>query len=194
MPQLMVKLKERELQVVPITKPVFTIGRDPNNDVIIDNVGVSRIHASLTLEGSELIVRDMASANGVYVNGRQVDAHPFRDGDQIQIGKFVVEYLEQGGPTLEDISGEGDLVGRPRPTGLSPVETTHMKPEELRAALQSGGLIAPESELVGPPEAFGGAVALAANDDREFLRKAVVGLAVATMSLAGVVLWLTFAS
>ncbi len=190
MPQLVVKLKERELQVFPITKPCVTIGRDASNDLVIDNTGVSRMHASVNLEGHELIVRDMASSNGVYVNGRQVVAHPFRDGDQIQIGKFVVEYIDEGGPALDSIRGESDLFSRPRPTGLSPLETTHLKPEELRAAQRSGAVALPSAawpteDVMAPP------APVAATDAA--LRKTVIALAATTLSLACAVLYLTFA-
>ncbi|MEZ4267359.1 MAG: FHA domain-containing protein [Myxococcota bacterium] len=189
MPQLVVKLKERELQVYPITKPCVTIGRDASNDLIIDNSGVSRMHASVNLEGRDLVVRDMASANGVYVNGRAVVAHPFRDGDQIQIGKFVVEYIDQGGPELDSIRGESDLFSRPRPSSLSPLETTHLKPEELLAAQRSGVLAIPSAAwptddvmTVPAPPAKSNAA----------LRKTVVALSATTLSLAFAVLYLTF--
>jgi predicted component of type VI protein secretion system len=189
MPQLVVKLKERELQVYPITKPCVTIGRDASNDLVIDNAGVSRMHASVNLEGSDLVVRDMASANGVYVNGRQVVAHPFRDGDQIQIGKFVVEYIDGAGPSLDSITGESDLFSRPRPTSLSPLETTHLRPDELRAAQRAGVLSLPSAAW---PTDDVMTVPTPAAADHARLRKTVLALGATSAALATAVLYLAF--
>ncbi len=91
MPHLVVSLKEREIGRYPVDIQT-RIGRDPNLEVVIENVGVSRHHATLSFDGHQARLQDQNSANGVFVNGRRVTATTLADGDVIQIGKFTLNY------------------------------------------------------------------------------------------------------
>ena len=96
MPELIVKLKDRELARVPILKATTKIGRDTENDVAIDNAGVSRLHAVVVYEDG-FVVRDQGSANGIFVNGQRTQEWRLSGGDEIQIGKFMIVYSKGGG-------------------------------------------------------------------------------------------------
>lgn len=65
----------------------LTIGRSPKASVQLEQDGVSRLHAKLTLtpEGNVDIV-DLESRNGTFVNGERVSRYSLRDGDKIQVG------------------------------------------------------------------------------------------------------------
>ncbi|REE62698.1 FHA domain-containing protein [Streptomyces sp. 3212.3] len=66
------------------------IGKLPSSRVRLDQDGVSRRHASLTRAGNHIVVDDLGSTNGTYVNGRRLhSALTLRDGDRLRIG--VVE-------------------------------------------------------------------------------------------------------
>jgi hypothetical protein len=68
----------------------MSIGRTPDAAVFLDDVTVSRNHA--------LVVRrqdDLGSLNGTYVNRRRIESHRLDDGDEIQIGKYKLSYLER---------------------------------------------------------------------------------------------------
>jgi pSer/pThr/pTyr-binding forkhead associated (FHA) protein len=78
----------RELRRYALVKGETTIGRDPTNDVVIDNLGVSRTHAAVVRAGGEFIARDLGGKNGLFVNGMPTAAQQLRHGDSIQIGKF----------------------------------------------------------------------------------------------------------
>ncbi|MFF3144799.1 FHA domain-containing protein [Streptomyces sp. NPDC057927] len=66
------------------------IGKLPSSRVRLDQDGVSRRHASLTRAGNHIVVDDLGSTNGTYVNGRRLhSALTLRDGDRLCIG--VVE-------------------------------------------------------------------------------------------------------
>jgi pSer/pThr/pTyr-binding forkhead associated (FHA) protein len=72
-----------------------TVGRDSANDIILDELTVSRCHALLLVrpEGSVLI--DLDSTNGTYVNGIPAPpdkAVPLTDGDTIMLGRMVAHY------------------------------------------------------------------------------------------------------
>ena len=53
---LQVLFKGRLLQSVPLDRPVLTIGRLKENDVVIDNLSVSRLHARILLEGERVFL------------------------------------------------------------------------------------------------------------------------------------------
>jgi hypothetical protein len=70
------------------------IGRRPESDIFLDDVTVSRDHALLVLRGGQYHLDDCGSLNGTYVNRQRVDSHKLTDGDELQIGKYKLTYLE----------------------------------------------------------------------------------------------------
>lgn len=73
----------------------FTIGRDTNSDVFLDDVTVSRNHAVIVRRADSLHIDDLGSLNGTYVNRRRIDSHKLADGDELQIGKYKLSFLER---------------------------------------------------------------------------------------------------
>jgi pSer/pThr/pTyr-binding forkhead associated (FHA) protein len=80
-----------------IDRPTITVGRDPSSDIFLNDITVSRHHATLELRGSEASVTDAGSLNGTYVNGVSVDRAILRNGDALQIGRFQMVFLAGGG-------------------------------------------------------------------------------------------------
>lgn len=73
----------------------FSIGRDTNSDVFLDDVTVSRNHAVVVRRTDGLYIDDLGSLNGSYVNRRRIESHKLADGDELQIGKFKLTFLER---------------------------------------------------------------------------------------------------
>ena len=71
------------------------IGRSPECDVFLDDVTVSRKHATLAREGDRVTIEDQGSLNGTFVNRRRVESAPLQDGDEIQIGKYRLTFLSR---------------------------------------------------------------------------------------------------
>ena len=71
------------------------IGRDPQCDIFLNDMTVSRKHASIEVSQDGCIIRDDNSFNGVWVNDRSVDACLLRSGDVIQIGAFCLVFRER---------------------------------------------------------------------------------------------------
>lgn len=71
----------------------LTVGRDPHADIFLNDVTVSRAHATLTVTGSEVAVTDAGSLNGTYVNNICVDRAILTDGDVLQIGTFQMVFF-----------------------------------------------------------------------------------------------------
>ena len=78
-------------QVIPIMDRV-EIGRALECDISILEPALSRKHAELELVGDDLVLRDLGSANGTYVNGEKIDEVKLKDGDRMQFDKihFIV--------------------------------------------------------------------------------------------------------
>ena len=70
-----------------------TAGRSPDSDIFLDDVTVSRRHASFVPSGSSYEVRDVGSLNGTYLNRERIDSAPLSNGDEVQIGKFRLVFL-----------------------------------------------------------------------------------------------------
>lgn len=79
----------------PLTGDKFTIGRSPDADAFLDDVTVSRNHALLVKRRDGLYVDDLGSLNGTYVNRRRIESHMLANGDELQIGKYKLTYLER---------------------------------------------------------------------------------------------------
>jgi pSer/pThr/pTyr-binding forkhead associated (FHA) protein len=63
-------------------------GRHPKSDIFLDDVTVSRKHATFRREGDVFLVRDVGSLNGTYVNRERIDEAALKTRDEVQIGKF----------------------------------------------------------------------------------------------------------
>ena len=74
-----------------------SVGRNTDNVVFLDDITVSRRHATFERRpGGEWFVRDAGSLNGTYVNGEQVDETKLATGDQVQIGRFRLTFFQAG--------------------------------------------------------------------------------------------------
>ena len=72
-----------------------TIGRSPEAEVFLDDVTVSRNHALLVRRRDGLYIDDLGSLNGTYVNRRRIESHRLTNGDELQVGKYKLTYLEE---------------------------------------------------------------------------------------------------
>ena len=73
-----------------IQKNETSIGRDETNDVFILDSGISRHHASLTLQGTNYVLRDLGSTNGTFVNDQRLAApRALKTGDVVLLGDKV---------------------------------------------------------------------------------------------------------
>jgi hypothetical protein len=71
------------------------IGRSPDCDVFLDDVTVSRRHAEVVRDGARLVLRDLGSLNGTFVNRRRIESVVLEDDDELQIGKYRLIFLQR---------------------------------------------------------------------------------------------------
>lgn len=103
----MVKVKIREKggqqQNYDFNQSEVTIGRMKGNDIVLPKGNVSKKHARIYSRNGALVIDDLNSTNGTYVNGRKVtNEHDISDSDKIYIGDFILqvepEQARAGGP------------------------------------------------------------------------------------------------
>jgi pSer/pThr/pTyr-binding forkhead associated (FHA) protein len=88
-PRVQLSLKGRLLSEVAFNGPQLRIGRMRENDVVVNNLAVSRFHATLRREGDGYVLEDLGSENGTQVNGKRISGSvPIAPGDVIQLGKY----------------------------------------------------------------------------------------------------------
>jgi len=90
MSRLVLKFQNAELKEVPLGSRPVTIGRAPDNDIPIDNLAVSNYHARVYVEAGSLVVEDLNSLNGCFLNDIRVERAMLKDGDTILIGKHQI--------------------------------------------------------------------------------------------------------
>ena len=84
------RIEQRDAPAVPLGPDPVLIGRDPQNDVVLDDRRVSRKHAEVRLRLGRYTLYDLQSTNGTYVNGRRVAEKVLEDGDKISIGGLEI--------------------------------------------------------------------------------------------------------
>ncbi len=97
MPKLTLTLDGRQLQQLPIGGQPVTIGRLPDNLVVINNPAVSGRHARVFRDGDTCVVEDLQSTNGTFVNDKPIARHVLRDCDVVQVGHHVLVFSNVGG-------------------------------------------------------------------------------------------------
>ena len=70
---------------IPLARDVVMIGRHPECDVRLDSLRISRRHCIITTEGEVVVIRDLGSTNGTWINGRRVAAGRVQPGDEVVI-------------------------------------------------------------------------------------------------------------
>ncbi len=90
---LTVRVPGEPVRVVPIDRPVMTLGRSSGNDLPIPDRTLSRSHARITVSGETAALRDLESRNGTMLNGvRIAETVPLHPGDQIVVGETTIEF------------------------------------------------------------------------------------------------------
>lgn len=117
---------------------LIRIGRGPENDVVVDDLRVSRRHAEIRHEGTAFEVVDLGSHNGTFVNGQRVSRATVREGDLIGIGGKV---FRLAGEALEEYEPAGQA-------WLLAASLSTWTPDRKRRLLASVDLAIPPKSLV----------------------------------------------
>jgi transcriptional regulator with GAF, ATPase, and Fis domain len=115
----------------PIAGRSLSVGRDLSNQLPIQDGSISRRHCVIVRGDESVVVRDLASRNGTYVNGLPVRERVLQDGDEIQIGSSVLVFQAVSLP-----SDEPD-VDVTRPLSFTPAARNYDAVVRMASAISS---------------------------------------------------------
>jgi pSer/pThr/pTyr-binding forkhead associated (FHA) protein len=104
MAKLSLMFENKLVKEVPVGSRPVGIGRSPDNDLPVDNLAVSNYHARVYFEANRLVVEDLDSLNGTFVNDLRVERATLHDGDAIWVGKHHIKVDASGdaGPNWDN--------------------------------------------------------------------------------------------
>jgi pSer/pThr/pTyr-binding forkhead associated (FHA) protein len=89
--QLVLRVGPSPGKVYPILKNELTIGRDINNEIVINDSEISRRHCRLVMSGDSYLIEDLGSTNGTWINEQRLTgSHQLVHGESIRLGDNVV--------------------------------------------------------------------------------------------------------
>lgn len=92
MPEIVIKYEDKVIERVVSEKKRISIGRTSENDIVLENRGVSRRHAQIEFNDNAAVIIDNESLNGTFVNNRKISEEILRDDDVVTIGKYNLVY------------------------------------------------------------------------------------------------------
>ena len=96
MPKLVLKFNQAVIKEYPIKKPVVTVGRKPDNDIVVDNPAVSSHHCKISLVGEAFYVEDLDSTNGTYLNDKRIVKAGLKNEDVVGLAtKHMLVFIDE---------------------------------------------------------------------------------------------------
>ena len=96
----------------------IVIGRSSDLDMVLVEDMVSRKHARLTTNGNEIVIQDLGSTNGTFVNGEKIKRVRLREGDRILIGTSIIKLI-----AVDGASNQAATFPHPQGPGVEPAST-----------------------------------------------------------------------
>ena len=144
MSKLVLKFENAVLQEVAVGQEEVSIGRSPDNGIVIDNPAVSHYHARVFNEEGRLMLEDFGSLNGTFVNGQRIKMVGLKPGDSVMIGKHTIVVTDSA-----DVRARLLDNGQAKPAAPKINETVMLDTKERREFLQKVAAVG-ESAQVAP--------------------------------------------
>jgi hypothetical protein len=96
MAKIVLSMNNAVIREVTLSKERVTIGRRPQNDIVIESAAVSAEHAMIVTRNSDSFLEDLNSINGTQINGQPVKKHFLQHGDMIELAEYKIRYLADG--------------------------------------------------------------------------------------------------
>lgn len=132
-PHMLLLLGGRELQRLELNTGRCYIGRDPSNDLVIDNLSVSRRHAVVTYNDGLCTIEDLGSSNGTLLDGQRItQPTPLTDSLEVVIGKHTVRFIARA--AVQDQASQQmamDATVYMRPAGFAKAASVPERPPQV---------------------------------------------------------------
>lgn len=90
MARVILVFNKKVIKEYPFDKDNMTVGRNEGNDIVIDNLAVSGLHARIDKTENTYILTDLQSTNGTFVNDKRITSHRLQHKDKIIVGKHLL--------------------------------------------------------------------------------------------------------
>lgn len=110
MTEIIVRYEDKVIERVITEKKRVSIGRTSDNDIVLDNRGVSRKHALIEVNSRDTIIIDNESLNGTFVNNRRIEEEILHEDDLITIGKYTITVRCQSIPDTKMSDLDGTMI------------------------------------------------------------------------------------
>ncbi len=88
---ILLKFNDKILKTIESEKDEIVIGRNAENDIVVENLAVSKMHARIVNRGGEYYIEDLNSTNGTYLNNIRITKKNLKNNDIIIVGKHSLE-------------------------------------------------------------------------------------------------------
>jgi pSer/pThr/pTyr-binding forkhead associated (FHA) protein len=88
---ILLKFNDKILKTIEYDKNEIMIGRNTENDIVIENLAVSKLHAKIVKQDGAYYIEDLNSTNGTYLNKIRITKKDLKNNDIIIIGKHSLE-------------------------------------------------------------------------------------------------------
>lgn len=158
-------------KTLALTKPCTVIGRDPGSDIRINSTEVSRRHCEIYLHEDHLLIKDLGSRNGSFLNGDAIFSEiKMHAGDTLHVGPMIFELAGKKQPAKKKSASEADVIDWLADDGpASDADTTIVTNKEaLKMGLEDAPLVPRAPAVSVKPVEPGTPAAEAADVIREF--------------------------
>ena len=111
--KIIVHRNGRKIGEYPLNKSRFNIGRHSDNDIVLKEPRISRLHAQIILNDSEIFIQDMNSKNGTFNGEKQIDLHALQLGEVVTIASFELTFTSMQEEEREDITESVNILQYP---------------------------------------------------------------------------------
>src|SRR5688500_4202957 len=95
MVKLLLKFNAAVIKEYPFTKNEMTIGRKPDNDIVIDNPAVSGHHARIVKQANDYLLEDLNSTNGTFFHDKKIMKAILHNQDQVAVAKHSIVFINE---------------------------------------------------------------------------------------------------
>ncbi|MES2546973.1 MAG: FHA domain-containing protein [Pseudomonadota bacterium] len=128
-----------------LDKERMTIGRRPSNQIHIDNLAVSGVHAVIVTIGNDSFLEDLNSTNGTMVNGKVIKKHVLQHQDVIEFGKYQLKYLNENHTSMAGDGFEKTMMILPKQEPVTAQKSAQSQTDEAETAANDEAHLTAES-------------------------------------------------
>jgi pSer/pThr/pTyr-binding forkhead associated (FHA) protein len=128
MPRLILRSPEMGPITHELTDEAITLGRSPDNMIVLDDPSVSGRHAQLQRSGDVYRLKDLESTNGTHVNNETITEVTLRIGDRLRFGKVEARFEADPSGGVQPLPAPAAIEAKPAETSVRPSDFANASP------------------------------------------------------------------